>query len=93
MVVQAYFICDATMRAAALAINPSSVGKVDPQIIDGEFANNIALGLGIPPIQGKWVIVARVMTDPDYVPFRTLFEDVPAYMLDSALIFAPQPEV
>ncbi len=92
-IIQAYFICDEALRDAAIAINPISVGKVDPQLIDGQFANNLALGLGIEPIFGKWVIVARVLTDEQYVPFWSLFENVPAYMLDTSIIFAPQPEV
>lgn len=91
---QAYFICDQTLFDAIKAITDTNPpAQIRPQQIDNPAANTTALGYGIPAVLGKWIVVGRVLNDPQLTLYHHLFDGMPTYMFENNMLFLPQPEV
>lgn len=90
MAVLASFIFDQTMRNSLVALNAQSpLRKVDPRVIDNDWADSLGLGT----IKGKYWMNASFVNLEGAGPFVTLLETVPIVNADTDMLFAPQPEV
>jgi len=88
MTVQAWLIFTPADNATVLAMNdPESGAIVIPREIDNPLANNLGEGV----LVGNFVCGARLLNDPDYVPFYEFCATLPIRTMDSDVLFIPPP--
>jgi hypothetical protein len=89
MSTQAFFILDDTEATAAEALNGSEAA-VDARLIDNPLANNLGLGtLQASAPNQRFVLPARILNDPLYEDWFSMFSNWPINVLDSDTIFLP----
>lgn len=74
-------------RTAAQALDNED-RKIGGRQIDNPLANLTGDGV----IVGDWLVAARALNDPDYTAYVALLEDCPIRVIDTDVMFLPDPE-
>lgn len=88
MPVLAEIVMTTAQRNAAEALN-DVVAALGSRQIDNPLANNLGHGT----LVGMWIAPARLLNDPMYSRWYATLGTLPIYILDSDILFIPDPEI
>jgi hypothetical protein len=83
----AWIILTSAEASDAVELN-TEAAMVDPREIDSPLSN----GLGLGDLQGKFVLPARLLSDPYYEIWHEHLGSLPVHTLNSETLFLPPQE-